>query len=404
MTLDIATAMRKMAEAHGPGECDDADCSLCVPGKDIAFQLKNTDRVVVFTTIATAGSPQDGATEAMLDIETRDALFARPGFPKPLTRLLVPTYRIGPAGEKGLGMFATRRLRTGALIVNERPFIVQPICRAACDACDHMSCRTIPAEQVGYTMEEREENLNLSLNRMPEERWERFLELKTSHSEHRAGSGPLLSRARTNAWHALGEYKFAGIDAQDGQYLAIFDELSRMNHSCRPNALYHWDSSTFSGSLRAVRDIEPGEEITVSYCGEVDRPYSDRRALLAPYGFGCDCRACAEGDAADIRYEQIIAEYDDLPFPLSSDKRVEQGYRYAIQRIEEEGLEAIDQYYSSHVHLTRYYRWTRDVAKAQVCEEKLNAISWAQRGKPFEPAKYEGVWPMLDGSILYHMK
>ncbi|KAL1726158.1 hypothetical protein EV714DRAFT_219899 [Schizophyllum commune] len=404
MGFDIATTMRKMAEAHGPGKCDDADCSICIPGKDIAFPHKNTDRFVVFTTIATAGTPQDGATEAMLDIETRDALFAQPGFPKPLTRLLVPTCRIGTADEKGLGMFATRRLRTGTLIVNERPFIVQPICRAACDACEHMVCRAVPAEQVGYTMDEREKNLQLSLNRMSKEKREGFLALMCSHSEHRAGSGPLLSRTRNNAWAALGGYKFAGLDGQDGQYLAVFDQLSRMNHSCRPNALYHWDSDTFSGSLRAVRDIAPGEEITVSYCGEVDRPYSQRRALLAPYGFECDCRACVEGDIADVRCDQIIAEYDELPFPLTSDIGVELGYRHVVQRLEEEGLESMDHYYLSHVHLTRYYRWARDVAKAQACEEKLNAISWAQRREPFEPAKYEGVWPMLDGSILYHMK
>ena len=109
-----------------PGEREDADRTLTVPGQNIVVRQKDTDSFVVYTTIATAGASEDCVTEAMLDIETRDALFSQPGFPEPLIRQRAPAYHIGPAGDKGLGMFATRRLRTGTLIVNERPLTFQP--------------------------------------------------------------------------------------------------------------------------------------------------------------------------------------------------------------------------------------------------------------------------------------
>ncbi|KAK7926798.1 hypothetical protein PG985_003796 [Apiospora marii] len=46
--------------------------------------------------------------------------------------------------------------------------------------------------------------------------------------------------------------------------------------------------------ITAVRDIEQGEEITIPYT-ELLAPARERRLLLAPYGFVCDCPAC-EGD------------------------------------------------------------------------------------------------------------
>jgi hypothetical protein len=41
--------------------------------------------------------------------------------------------------------------------------------------------------------------------------------------------------------------------------------VSRMNHDCRPNTDYIFDSETLTQSIRATRDIAPGEELTLTY-------------------------------------------------------------------------------------------------------------------------------------------
>ncbi|KAI5894525.1 uncharacterized protein SCHCODRAFT_02665040 [Schizophyllum commune H4-8] len=366
-----------LSHLQEPGTCDDTNRMQSVPGQDMVFRYKDTNRSVVFTTITTACASED-VTEAMLDSKFRDALFARPGFPEPLTRPRVPAYYIEPAGDKGLGMFAARHLRTGSLIVSERPLTLEPTRRAACDTCDHPSCRTAPAKYIKYTRAEQEKHLQLMLNRMSKERREAFLSLKDSSSANRAGNGPLLGRAHTNAWTAFADLQFEGASGEDCKYLATFDMLSRMNHSCRPNALFAWDTRTFSGTLRAARDIAPGEEITVAYFGDVHIPLVQRRAFLAPYGFECACPACSAGDTADARCARILTDYEELPDPLTACTLVEFGYRYAIQRMEEEGLESLNEYYFAHLHLTLHYRFVRNVEKAMIYQGKLNALSWAQ--------------------------
>lgn len=38
-----------------------------------------------------------------------------------------------------------------------------------------------------------------------------------------------------------------------------------MNHDCRPNAAYHFNPTTATMDIHAVRPILAGEDITVSY-------------------------------------------------------------------------------------------------------------------------------------------
>jgi hypothetical protein len=41
--------------------------------------------------------------------------------------------------------------------------------------------------------------------------------------------------------------------------------VSRLNHACAPNLGYYFDSATLSHRVYAVKDILPGEELTISY-------------------------------------------------------------------------------------------------------------------------------------------
>ncbi|KAI0045236.1 SET domain-containing protein, partial [Auriscalpium vulgare] len=82
------------------------------------------------------------------------------------------------------------------------------------------------------------------------------------------------------------------IGAMPGQlmhYGGVFNDMSRVNHSCSPNAVYRWDLELFAGELRALRAIAPGEEITITYL-DTCLPYAARQQILREkYSFTCTC-------------------------------------------------------------------------------------------------------------------
>lgn len=64
---------------------------------------------------------------------------------------------------------------------------------------------------------------------------------------------------------------------------------SFLNHSCVPNATYSFLGSNLI--IRALRDIQPTEEITISYC-DSNAPYPLRAKALRTYFEVCDCSRC----------------------------------------------------------------------------------------------------------------
>lgn len=77
---------------------------------------------------------------------------------------------------------------------------------------------------------------------------------------------------------------------------AVFPNCARFNHSCVPNACFAWNDATDKETIHVIRDIQPGEEITLTYC-DVTHDKTLRRWELKHYGFFCDCPAC--GDDTD---------------------------------------------------------------------------------------------------------
>eukprot|EP00268_Persea_americana_P008899 TRINITY_DN1348_c1_g1_i2.p1 TRINITY_DN1348_c1_g1~~TRINITY_DN1348_c1_g1_i2.p1 ORF type:complete len:494 (+),score=102.90 TRINITY_DN1348_c1_g1_i2:197-1678(+) len=79
------------------------------------------------------------------------------------------------------------------------------------------------------------------------------------------------------------------------QGTAFFPLQSCMNHSCCPNAKAFKRDEDRDGqaTIVAVRPIRKGEEITISYIDE-ELPCEERQALLADYGFRCQCKKCIE--------------------------------------------------------------------------------------------------------------
>ncbi|OXB65326.1 hypothetical protein ASZ78_002518 [Callipepla squamata] len=86
---------------------------------------------------------------------------------------------------------------------------------------------------------------------------------------------------------------------------AIFPDVALMNHSCCPNVIV-----TYKGTLaevRAVKEIEPGEEVFTSYI-DLLYPTEDRNDRLRDsYFFTCDCRECTmkEKDKEKLKIRKL---------------------------------------------------------------------------------------------------
>ncbi|KAI0042504.1 SET domain-containing protein [Auriscalpium vulgare] len=195
---------------------------------------------------------------------------------KPYDHTEAGCYEIRETAYAGKGMFSLRGHATGSLIAFERPLIIYP------------------SAHVGIAPEGEAAPLDCSMEegviaRMPNEMRRRLLAL---HNSQPAARSPEKSICQTNAFNAN---RVLGCI---GSYGVVFETLSLVNHSCVPNAVYHWAPHALAGEIRAQRPIAPGEEVTLMYT-DVFAPYDDRRAVLRRhYAFACTCPACRLPPAA----------------------------------------------------------------------------------------------------------
>lgn len=87
----------------------------------------------------------------------------------------------------------------------------------------------------------------------------------------------------------------------------LFLTMALLNHSCDPNSSWaRAEENARILELRAIREIEAGEEITVSYIS-VEGRYSDTAArqtrLRNGWAFTCICRLCQTREEDDIKAE-----------------------------------------------------------------------------------------------------
>lgn len=117
-------------------------------------------------------------------------------------------------------------------------------------------------------------------------------------------------------------------DDGSGHHFGAFPEVAKLNHDCRPNAVYHIDSTTLMLITTAVRAIEPGEEITLSYTDPF-APRKDRHERLhKAWSFDCQCEQCSlpdeELEQSDTRLKEIkwieeqLSDYQNEPRGIST--------------------------------------------------------------------------------------
>ncbi|CCU82135.1 unnamed protein product [Blumeria hordei] len=162
---------------------------------------------------------------------------------------------------KGLGLVARQAIAAGTIILKESPLIT-----------------TASITSLSPTRTEFE--LSAALAALPPEKRQAYHSLHNNHAETDPAH-PLAGIVRSNLYPL-------GVDASIG---GIFQTISRINHSCRPNAVQYWNTVHSCETIYCVSPIQAGQEVTVSY--HLGGPSTMRqRVLQENFGFQCRCELC----------------------------------------------------------------------------------------------------------------
>ncbi|KAG7443372.1 SET domain-containing protein [Guyanagaster necrorhizus] len=324
----------------------------------------------------------DGWAECVLTGYVKKQILATPGFPCPIERTKEPVFHISSTPDRGLGMFAVKRMKMGDLVLDERPMMVTP-------ALANPSNITFPesfTEKEVYqaAIYEYEKTLRFCFRRMPKENQQAFMGLSNCHQHD--GSGILFGIIRTNGYR-IEELKDNNAQESFGIYTAVWDKLSRLNHSCSPNICRKWNMASFSMQIRAARDIEEGEELTTAYCGILD-PAATRQTDLAPYDFKCRCAACLDPSKSDVRRGGFSRSPVLIPPFIGKGKGKGDWLDPALKllaEMEEEGVQASLFYKTTLQQLVHACIYMGDKDRVLLYGRKLDAISRA-RGDSMDPS------------------
>ncbi|KAG0146211.1 hypothetical protein CROQUDRAFT_44743 [Cronartium quercuum f. sp. fusiforme G11] len=140
---------------------------------------------------------------------------------------------------------------------------------------------------------------------------------------------PLRTRAAFAALHGTGESEEAWIGSaiqrngfefsvgeEEVPFFAVVPDPSRLNHDCRPNAVFYFEEDKLRVIMNAVREISPGEEVTIAY-RDVKMSRTNRHLELSHYGFECTCSLCSLPDHAVAVSDSRIRMIDELTTALS---------------------------------------------------------------------------------------
>ncbi|SPJ88719.1 uncharacterized protein FTOL_12613 [Fusarium torulosum] len=173
---------------------------------------------------------------------------------------------------KGKGLIALKKITTGVRVLIEKPIL---------------TTRNAPPAILDPIIAR-------DLKSLSKEKQRQFFSLHNNFP----GKHPFSGIVKTNALPC-------GSGATVG---AVYPTICFINHSCRANAHNSWNETLGSETIHAIQDIEPGQEITISY--DHGGPSTSRKPWLKEkFGFDCDCSVCLlpheELEKSDKRRERI---------------------------------------------------------------------------------------------------
>jgi hypothetical protein len=182
-------------------------------------------------------------------------------------------------------MFATQLVRPGDEIIAERPL----------DRIRTGLQDTYNPTQILDRLKKFNASRHLDINR---ERMSQEDRDAMDHLFNKDPDGGICSLWATNGMQ-LEELE----DGQTYTSLLLFNDISRANHSCKPNAVYTWNATRQVGTLYDLDTIRSRTEITIEYAANTEdclrTGTARRKDISKAWNFECKCGACfqlGEGD------------------------------------------------------------------------------------------------------------
>ncbi|KAI1877254.1 uncharacterized protein JN550_001326 [Neoarthrinium moseri] len=199
------------------------------------------------------------------------------------------TWEVRPSIGKGLGVFATALIKTGTRIMVEEPlFSINPP-------------EFVPGK--GYEIQAMIDDVDVAVAGLTAEQRSDF------HSCHEYR---LPSEQESDEHRNMFIFRSNAYTLTDGT-VAMFPKIAKINHSCRPNAANVWSEASGLRIIWAARDIQAGEEVTVTYAPLL-KSHAGRQSRLSQYGFQCTCAACVDHERTDserVKMGKYLSELED---------------------------------------------------------------------------------------------
>ena len=123
--------------------------------------------------------------------------------------------------------------------------------------------------------------------------------------------------------------------------MALYGTISRINHSCRPNALWSFESGNEeTKEVRAIKKIEKGQEILALYLGGIIDSHTPcltrarrRSDLLRKFQFACSCELCSGADQEEEDLRARIKRLDEVVLECAPQMKLEQAITAAFGKV-----------------------------------------------------------------------
>ena len=221
-----------------------------------------------------------------------------------------PPFIIRESPGKGRGLFATRKIKEGQLILEEHPLLTLGAIELNEFKINHFPNIDIDTKVKILQLHDPAENIST-------------LELESETVENLVVGNLLLVNMEDKTDEISQIFRifygnYIQICAEKDLYsntteYGLYNKISLINHACVPNATWTWVMGDFKRKqVRALMTIEKDEEILVNYCNTAEFVYGARefrrQKLLRTKGFLCQCSECSlEGEDLEDS-ERVRAE------------------------------------------------------------------------------------------------
>lgn len=217
----------------------------------------------------------------------------------------------------GWGLFAKQNIQRGTRVFAETPLLAIP--DSSEEHSDHFgfcaALQQLPQENIHSLDGLHCNTFHITLeNRQLVRRWYKDHDITNARGEVLKGK-KLQDRSKATVERFAKFLTNRVMMGADGIYgSGVFPLYSHINHSCVPNVHNAYNPTIQCLTVYSTRDIQAGEQITVSYLSSLCRTRLQRQGEIQKWGFDCACAACTEPSLDSFRQrmsdlDQRLAAY-----------------------------------------------------------------------------------------------